>query len=193
MINESEYDDFFISGRVALLSRCADRYLYSVTEKEIVKGILTASNRNQRTLCFFREIEDIYEHLSDRKASKYIDLCPPNDGQPVVDHEAETLLNRLKCTRIPGVLQPENIFSYKVRWTPDGIDRHRHADYIAQFNDDFYQSIRQQIDQCAKSNVMMFSDPLEREVLEHAIKCKTYIAKFHGRTDIITKVRSPCG
>ena len=192
VISESEYDDFFISGRVPprFFSGREDCYFfYSVTEKEIVKGILTTSNANQRALCFFREIEDIYDHLSDRKASKYIDLQPSKDEQPVVDHEAETLLNRLKHTRIPSVLKPENIFSYKVRWNADGIDRHHHADYIAQFNEDFYRAIQKQIDQCARSNAMMISDPLEREVLEHAIKCKTYIAKFHGRTDIINKVR----
>jgi len=160
-----------------------------VTEKEIVNGILSASNANQRTLCFLREIDDIHHHLSDNKASKFIDLHYSNDGQPIIDQEAEHLLTRLKNTRIPNVLQSNNIFSYKVRWTSDGINRRDHAEYIAQFNDDFYRAIKQQIDCCVKSRIMIISDPLQHEILEHAIQCKTYVAKFHGRTDVLDKVR----
>ena len=153
-----------------------------------MKGILSVSNANERTLCFLREIEDISEHLNDRKASKFIDMTSSLDGQLIVDSEAETLLNRLKYTRIPHVLQAENIFSYKVRWGSDGISRSDHAEYIAHFNKDFHDAIQKQIDHCVQSNSMLVSDPLQREVLEHAIQCKTYIAKFHGRTDVMDKV-----
>jgi hypothetical protein len=153
-----------------------------------VKGILSVSDADQRTLCFLREIEDISEHLTDRKASKFIDTTYSPDGQLVIDSEAETLLHRLKHTRIPNALQSENIFSYKVRWESNGINRTDHADYIAQFNKDFHDTIQKQIDHCAQSNAMVVSDPLQREVLEHAIQCKTYIAKFHGRTDVMDKV-----
>ncbi|CAM4823526.1 unnamed protein product [Rotaria magnacalcarata] len=171
-ISASDYDDFFIS----------------VTEKEIVNGILSASNVNQRTLCFLREIEDIHSHLSDSKASKFIDVNYSNDGEPIIDQEAEQLLTRLKHTRIPDVLQSNNIYSYKVHWTPKGINRRDHAEYIAKFNEDFYNEIIQQIDSCAKARIMIVSDPLHHEILEHAIQCKTYVAKFHGRTDVLDKL-----
>jgi len=160
-----------------------------VTEKEILNGILSASDANQRTLCFLREIEDIHDHLSDSKASKYIDLHYSNDGQPIVDHEAENLLNRLKYKRIPSVLQSNNIFSYKVPWKSDGINRSDHAEYISQFNQDFYNAMQEQIDRCVKSRVVIDSDSVQHEVLEHAIQCKTYVAKFHGRIDVLHKVR----
>ena len=172
-ITESEYDDFFIS----------------ITEKEIVNGILSVSNANQRTLCFIREIDGIHQHLTDNKASKYIDLQDSADGQPVIDEEAERLLNRLKKQRIPNALQSKNIFSYRVPWTSNGINRHDHGQYIAKFNDDFYKAIKEQIDTCVQSRVMRVSDPLQHEILEHAIQCKTYVAKFHGRTDVLDKVK----
>ncbi len=159
-----------------------------VTEKEIVNGILSASNANQRTLCFLREIDDIHNHLSDNKASKFIDLNYSNDGKPLIDQEAESLLNRLKNIRIPNALQSNNIFSYKVHWTSNGINRHDHAEYITQFNDQFYNAIKQQIDCCVKSRILIVSDPLQHEILEHAIQCKTYVEKFHGRTDVLDKV-----
>lgn len=162
---------------------------FPVTEKEIVKGIVSVPNANERTLCFLREIEDISEHLTDCKASKYIDVTSSPNSQLLVDSEAETLLNRLKYTRIPDALQSKNIFSYKVRWGSDGISRIDHAEYIAQFNKDFHDAILKQIDHCVQSNAMLVSDPLQREVLEHAIQCKTYIAKFHGRTDVMDKVK----
>ncbi|CAF4146694.1 unnamed protein product, partial [Adineta steineri] len=45
-ITESDYDEFFIS----------------ITEKEIINGILSAKDANERTLCFLREIVDIRDH-----------------------------------------------------------------------------------------------------------------------------------
>ncbi|CAF4169547.1 unnamed protein product, partial [Rotaria magnacalcarata] len=105
----------------------------------------------------------------------------------IIDQEAEQLLTRLKHTRIPDVLQSNNIYSYKVHWTPKGINRRDHAEYIAKFNEDFYNAIIQQIDSCAKARIMIVSDPLHHEILEHAIQCKTYVAKFHGRTDVLDK------
>lgn len=173
-----EFDLIFLSSILIII----------VTEKEIINGLLSAPNANQRTLCFLREIDNIHNHLSDSKASKYIDLLPSNDDQPMIDHEAEQLLTRLKTTRIPNVLESKNIFSYKVPWTSNGINRHDHADYIRQFNEDFYNAIQEQIDSCVKSRIMIVSDPLRHEVMEHAIQCKTYVAKFHGRTDVLDKV-----
>lgn len=164
-----------------------------VTEKEIVNGILSAANANQRTLCFLREIDDIQNHLTDSKASKFIDVHYSADGQASIDQEAEHLLNRLKKTRISTALQSNNIFSYRVPWTSNGINRQDHAEYIAQFNDDFHKAIKEQIDRCVHSRVMIVSDPLQHEILEHAIQCKTYVAKFHGRTDVLEKVRQLIG
>jgi hypothetical protein len=72
-------------------------------------------NANERTLCFFREIDDVYEHLSNNKAGKYIELQYLNDGTPIVNDEVEKLLNRLKYTRITNVLQSKNMYRYKIR------------------------------------------------------------------------------
>ena len=100
----------------------------------------------------------------------------------------EHLLNRLKSQRIPNVLQSKNIHSYHVQWTSDGINRRDHSNYIAQFNEDFCNAIKEQIDNCVQSRVTKVSDPLKHEILEHAIQCKTYVNKFHGRTDVLKKV-----
>ncbi|CAF4189279.1 unnamed protein product, partial [Adineta steineri] len=77
----------------------------------------------------------------------------------------------------------------KIHWTSKGINRDDHSQHIEQFNNDFYNAIQQQIDQCVQSRIMPISDPLHHEILEHAIQCKTYVAKFHGRTDILNSVR----
>ncbi|CAF3112951.1 unnamed protein product [Rotaria sp. Silwood2] len=172
-IEQEEYDDFFIS----------------ITEKEIVKGILTTPDANQRTLYFLREIEDIREHLFDSKISKYIDMYHSKTGELIIDSEAENLLQNLKYSRIPSKLQSSNVFSYKVHWTPNGINRHDHATYIAQFNDDFYHAVKLQIDQCVKSRILFDSDPLQHEILEHTIQCRTYVNKFHGRIDILNQFK----
>jgi hypothetical protein len=157
---------------------------FLVTEKEIINGILSAKDVNERTLCFLREIVDIRDHLSDEKASKYIDMSSKTE----VDEEAEKLLDRLKNSRIPSILKSENIFKYNVKWSPNGITRQDHSGYIEEFNNEFYDAMKEQIDRCVKSRYTKGSDSLEHEVLEHAIQCKTYVTKFHGRSDILYKV-----
>ena len=109
-------------------------------------------------------------------------------SQSDIDQEAEKLLDRLKNTRIPAVLKSENIFKYKVHWSSNGITRQDHSEYIEQFNNDFYKAMKEQIDRCVQSRYTIGSDSLQHEVLEHAIQCKTYVAKFHGRTDVLSKV-----
>ena len=178
-IAEKDYDEFFISGEVdTSLLIDFSLSLSLVTEKEIIDGILSASDANERTLCFLREIVDIRDHLSDDKASKYID----------VDDEAERLLDRLKNVRLPAALKSQNIFKYRVHWSPNGIHRQKHAEYIEQFNDDFYTAMKEQIDRCVQSRFASGTDGLQHEVLEHAIQCKACVSKFHGRVDVLSKV-----
>ena len=160
-----------------------------MTEKEIIDGILAANDANARTLCFFREIVDIRDHLTDEKAPKYIDmLSEEKDHALVVDQEAVKLLDRLKNSRVPSALQASNIFKYEVRWSSAGIDRQHHAEYIEKFNNDFYTAMKAQIDRCAQSRATIAPTSLQQEVLEHAIQCKTYVSKFHGRSDVLSHV-----
>lgn len=154
-----------------------------MTEKEIIDGILSASDANERTLCFFREIVDIRDHLSDEKASKYIDMISSD-----IDHEAEKLLDRLKNVRLPPALKSSNIYKYRVHWSPKGIDRLKHAEYIDQFNEDFYTAMKDQIDRCVQSRFASGRDGIQHEVLEHAIQCKACVSKFHGRVDVLSQV-----
>ncbi|CAF0861282.1 unnamed protein product [Rotaria sordida] len=167
-ITEIDYDEFFIS----------------ITEKEIINGILSSKDANERTLCFLREIVDIHDHLSDEKASKFIDMSSETD----IDQEAKKLLDRLKNIRIPSILKSQNIFKYKVHWSSNGINGQDHSKYIEQFNNDFYTSIKEQIDHCVQSRYTIGSDSLQHEILEHAIQCKTHIRKFHGRIDVLSKL-----
>lgn len=107
---------------------------------------------------------------------------------PTIDEEAEKLLDRLKNSRIPTTLKSSNIFKYQVHWSSKGITRQDHREYIERFNNDFYASMKTQIDHCVQSRLIVGSDSLQHEVLEHAIQCKTYVSKFHGRSDVLSKV-----
>ncbi|CAF1483609.1 unnamed protein product, partial [Rotaria sp. Silwood1] len=105
-----------------------------------------------------------------------------------IDIEAKKLLDRLKNIRIPSILKSQNIFKYKVHWSSNGINGQDHSKYIEQFNNDFYTSIKEQIDRCVQSRYTIGSDSLQHEILEHAIQCKTHIGKFHGRIDVLSKL-----
>ena len=105
-----------------------------------------------------------------------------------LDEEAKKLLDRLKTTRIPAVLKSRNIFKYQVRWSSDGINRQEHSEYIEEFNNDFYTAIKDQIDRCVQSRFTIDSNSIQHEVLEHAIQCKAYVTRFHGRIDVLFNV-----
>lgn len=106
-----------------------------------------------------------------------------------INEEAENLLNRLKNVRIPSKLRSQNIFKYRVQWGQNGINREEHQEYIEEFNKEFYGAVKDQIDRCVKSRFSTSGmNTLENEVLEHAIQCKSYVAKFHGRIDVLSEV-----
>ena len=111
-----------------------------------------------------------------------------SSSPPTIDEEAGRLLDRLKNNRIPAVLKSSNIFKYKVHWSSKGIAQQEHREYLKAFNNDFYEAMKAQIDRCAQSRLSVNSDSLQHEVLEHAIQCKAYVSKFHGRTDVLSKV-----
>ncbi|CAF4750594.1 unnamed protein product [Rotaria sp. Silwood1] len=182
---DKEWKD--INNRLRLcLRQAAETCLQreQIIEPDYDNFFISAKDANERTLCFLREIVDIQNHLSDEKVRKYIDMS----SETVIDQEAEKLLDRLKNVRIPAVLKSQNIFKYKLHWSSNGINRQEHSQYIEEFNNDFYTAMKEQIDRCVQSRYTIGSDSLQHEVLEHAIQCKTYVAKFHGRIDVLSKL-----
>ncbi|CAI5452798.1 unnamed protein product [Caenorhabditis angaria] len=152
-------------------------YFMSVTEREVIHGILKAKNPNEHCLCYIRHINNI--SLTQMKtASKFVDIAHNH-----VNTEAQKYLANLRDERVPAKLIGTNIRRSTVEWVGrDGIDVQYHAEYIRQFCADFYRSITQMVDNAMEKHAR-FRDPLFTEVLTHLTTGLTVSKMFFGRDE----------
>ncbi|CAF4104336.1 unnamed protein product, partial [Didymodactylos carnosus] len=134
--------------------------------------------QNEIMLCFIREISDIDTHMSEKDLSKYMDS----------DKEVEQLLNTLKL-EIQNTLEPSNVKIHRVEWS----NLKSKENYLQQFADDFYLSVKNQIDQCMQQQQIevqkTLNDSLYVGVLEHALQYRTLVSRFYERNDILEKIK----
>uniref|UniRef100_A0A1I7RSF5 WD_REPEATS_REGION domain-containing protein n=1 Tax=Bursaphelenchus xylophilus TaxID=6326 RepID=A0A1I7RSF5_BURXY len=136
-------------------------YYMSVTEREVINGILNAENPNEHCLCYVRVIKNINLNQAGT-ASKFIDLLHKQ-----INQEAQALLENLRDQRVPAVLRPQNIRKSCVEWAGrEGMDPRVHADYLKEFLSDFYTSITSMVDAAMRKHAM-YRDLFFAEVLQH--------------------------
>lgn len=187
-------DACFKKGKITLEQKT--RFFVSVTEKEVYNGILQAKNVTDNVLVFFRDIDDLETQESinkDKKlAARFVDL--DKDGN--IDVESKELLNDLK-KRICEKLPDSNIHRFSgLKWNPEGgITRKNHSEYMKQFGDVFYDSVKRLIDINAKKpNFIESISPniryLVKEVLDHAKFSIECVEKFHGRVDLLESIKN---
>ncbi|CAB3397348.1 unnamed protein product [Caenorhabditis bovis] len=152
-------------------------YFMSVTEREVIHGILKAKNPNEHCLCYIRHINNIA--LSQMKtASKFVDIAHNH-----VNAEAQKLLANLRDERVPAKLAATNIKRSTIEWVGrDGINVQYHAEYVRQFCSDFYTSITQMVDNAMEKHAR-FRDPLFSEVLTHLNTSMSVSKMFFGRDE----------
>ncbi|VDM45229.1 unnamed protein product [Toxocara canis] len=141
-------------------------YFMSVTEREVIHGILKAKNPNEHCLCYVRHINNI--------------VCA----------EAQQLLSSLRDERVPAKLDAANIRRSTIEWAGrDGVDTVFHADYIKRFCNDFYESITQMVNKAMKKHDK-FRDHLFSEVLQHLCNALSVSNMFFGRDDELKAAES---
>ncbi|CAF1181407.1 unnamed protein product [Rotaria sordida] len=143
---------------------------FTVTAKEIYQALNNNKNQPQRIVAFFREIEDI-DHFDSKLKVKFSDTN---------DEHGELVLTDLK-TFIETELGPNNIFTYRIKWT----DESSRMKYLADFKDDFYNAIKNQIDYHMKQT--RTKDSLYDEVVEHAIQCRMLNERYFPRDNILAQ------
>lgn len=164
-----------------------------MTEKEIYKGIIDAKNIKNNVLYFQRDIEDIDDNLIQNlsQIKRYVEL----DKNNKIDSSVKSLLDDLKYKDIPSKLTESNIFRFNVKWNQEaGICLKTHKDYIETFGETFYEQVKKLIDQNQqlKPKFVQLNDQdikLYVEVADHASFCNKTVDKFHGRDDILVKVK----
>lgn len=162
------------------------RYNWSVTEQEVVRGILDANNNTQHTLCFIREIKNINTHLI-QYASRFIDM---NYSTRKVDEEAQIMLNELRDIKVPNKLQSTNIVKYDIEWIDDeGISLREHNKYLDEFSQTFYARIIDLIEKAILKQKIYPHNKLNNEVLQHLHFCKNFTRLFQGRNDVLEEIK----
>ncbi|UJR21317.1 hypothetical protein I4U23_024408 [Adineta vaga] len=161
------------------------RYNWSVTEQEVVRGILNAKDRLEHTIAFFRHIENINVDLL-RHSMKFIDIASKK-----VDMEAQHMLSDLRDVRVPAVLPESSIIRYTVEWSDDdGLNKTVHADYLKDFIETFYRRIIEMIDDGVRKQNTFPSNRVFTEILQQLHVVNNFSQDFQGRTDILERVRN---
>ncbi|CAF4551274.1 unnamed protein product [Rotaria sp. Silwood1] len=161
------------------------RYNWSVTEQEVVRGILNAKDREDHTLAFFRHIENINVGLL-RHSMKFIDIASKQ-----VDIEAQRMLSDLRDVRVPATLPESSIIRYTVQWSDDdGLNKTVHADYLRDFIETFYRRIVELIDRGVRKQNTFSANRVYTEILQQLHVVNNFSQDFQGRTDILERVRN---
>ncbi|CAM4872504.1 unnamed protein product [Rotaria socialis] len=161
------------------------RYNWSVTEQEVVRGILNAKDVKEHTLAFFRHIENINVSLL-RHSMKFIDIAAKQ-----VDTEAQRMLSDLRDVRVPATLPESTILRYTVQWSDDdGLNKTVHAEYLQNFIETFYRRIVELIDQGVRAQHALAANRVYTEILQQLHAVNNFSQDFQGRTDILERVRN---
>ncbi len=162
-----------------------------MTEDEIRRGIINATEQDRHCFWFKRVITDIDDKIEDSNTGKFIDKTWGNPSS--VDKPAQQLLNELREKDLPESLSSKNVIQYDVKWHSNGIDpsaSQEHAQYIEKLCTDFYDTLTDRINRSIEEDQSTNSEgELTEEIFEHGSFCKRKCELFHGRDDFLSTVK----
>uniref|UniRef100_T1J835 NACHT domain-containing protein n=1 Tax=Strigamia maritima TaxID=126957 RepID=T1J835_STRMM len=158
-------------------------YFMSVTEREVINGILNVKNTKNTCLGYLRYINNI--NLGNAKAAcKYVDMI----GR-AVDNEAGRLLANLRDERVPTKLESSNISRYTIEWIGrEGLDADTHEEYLQQFITHFYRSISKLVDRAMRKEDQSSLGQIVTEILQHLHTCNGSVKVFYGRKEDLARI-----
>ncbi|XP_068248399.1 NACHT and WD repeat domain-containing protein 2 [Palaemon carinicauda] len=153
-------------------------YFMSVTEREVINGILDVPNTKNHTLALVRYINNInLQNL--RRASNFIDIVNRQ-----IDGEAMKLLSDLRDVRLPARIEATNYHRYTVEWIGrEGLDKATHAEYLQEFCTHFYKGITKLLDRAMRKEDNSSQGKIVTEILQHLHACKNSVMVFYGREE----------
>ncbi|CAK1595571.1 unnamed protein product [Parnassius mnemosyne] len=153
-------------------------YFMSVTEREVINGILNVKNTKNHCLAYVRYINNInLQNL--KKAGNFVDILNRS-----LDAEASKLLADLRDVRLPEKIETTNIQKYTVEWIGrDGLDTETHGEYLNHFISHFYKNIIKLVDRAMRKEDSSAQGQIVTEILQHLHACNNSVKVFHGRED----------
>ena len=162
-----------------------------MTEDEIRRGIINATEQDKHCFWFKRVITDINDNMTDSNSGKFIDKTWGNPSS--VDESAQQLLNKLREKDLPEALTDNNVIQYDIKWYGNGIDpgaSQEHAQYIEKLCTDFYDTLTNRINRGIEDDQSINrEDELTEEIFQHGSFCKRKCELFHGRDEFLTTVK----
>ncbi|XP_066996019.2 NACHT and WD repeat domain-containing protein 2 [Anabrus simplex] len=160
-------------------------YFMSVTEREVINGILDVKNTKNHCLAYVRYINNInLQNL--KKASLFLDILNRS-----LDTEASKLLANLRDERLPAKIETTNLQRYTVEWIGrEGLDTETHGEYLQHFITHFYKNITKLVDRAMRKEDSSAQGQIVTEILQHLHGCKNSVKVFYGREENLKHIES---
>ncbi|KAK9887312.1 hypothetical protein WA026_021621 [Henosepilachna vigintioctopunctata] len=158
-------------------------YFMSVTEREVINGILNVKNTKNHCLAYVRYINNInLQNL--KKASLFVDIINRS-----LDTESVKLLANLRDERLPNKIETSNYQKYTVEWIGrEGLDTETHDEYLKHFISHFYKNIVKLVDRAMRKEDSSAQGQIVTEILQHLHACNNSVKVFYGREDTLEKI-----
>ncbi|XP_059619516.1 NACHT and WD repeat domain-containing protein 2 [Phlebotomus argentipes] len=159
-------------------------YFMSVTEREVINGILNVKNTKNHCLAYVRYINNInLQNL--KKAGLFVDIINRS-----LDTEACKLLANLRDERLPNKIETTNIQKYTVEWIGrEGLDTETHEEYLNHFISHFYKNIIKLVDRAMRKEDSSAQGQIVTEILQHLHACNNADKVFYGREDELAHIK----
>ncbi|OXA41694.1 NACHT and WD repeat domain-containing protein 2 [Folsomia candida] len=165
----------FLNGQVD--HDAMHNYFMSVTEREVINGVLNVENTKAHCLAYVRSDINNINLQNIKKASNFIDII--NRG---IDQEASRLLGNLRDERLPNKIEATNMQKYTVEWMGrEGISSDTHEEYLSGFLAHFYKNITKLVDRAMRKEDSSAQGVIVTEILQHLHACNGSVKVFYGR------------
>lgn len=160
-------------------------YFMSVTEREVINGVLNVKNTKNHCLAYVRYINNInLQNL--KKASLFVDIINRS-----LDTEASKLLANLRDERLPNKIESTNMQKYTVEWIGrEGLDTETHEEYLNHFISHFYKNIVKLVDRAMRKEDSSAQGQIVTEILQHLHACNNSVRVFYGREESLDFIKN---
>lgn len=160
-------------------------YFMSVTEREVINGLLNVKNTKNHTLAYVRYINNInLQNL--KKASNFVDILNRS-----LDTEAAKLMSDLRDVRLPAKIEESNFQKYTIEWIGrEGLDIETHEEYLNHFIAHFYKNIVKLVDRAMRKEDSSPQGVIVTEILQHLHACNNSVKIFYGREDTLQLIEN---
>ncbi|XP_039442775.1 NACHT and WD repeat domain-containing protein 2 [Culex pipiens pallens] len=160
-------------------------YFMSVTEREVINGVLNVKNTKNHCIAYLRYINNInLQNL--KKASLYVDILNRS-----LDTEACKLLADLRDVRVPNRIEVSNLQKYTIEWIGrEGLDVETHEEYLNHFITHFYKNIVKLVDRAMRKEDSSAQGQIVTEILQHLHACNNSVKVFYGREEQLERIEN---